>query len=183
MDHKPKDTQAKRLMLVRIAFIIILAVPIVVGIFTSIWLALILILALGILFMVVVLVVHVIGRNEVLEGKTKTCPYCAETIKAAAIKCKHCGADLVTLQYAQQTIGQPAIQTSPQATVQPPVVSTINGTIKYDVVIDGVVAFNAGEQLVVSAISPDPIRPEYCYVVTSNNLQKQFRLSDRELQR
>ena len=28
---------------------------------------------------------------------TKACPYCAETIKAAAVRCKHCHADLATL--------------------------------------------------------------------------------------
>lgn len=28
------------------------------------------------------------------EADTKTCPYCAETVKAQAIKCKHCGSDL-----------------------------------------------------------------------------------------
>lgn len=31
------------------------------------------------------------------EG-TKLCPFCAEPIKAAAIRCKHCGADLAVSQ-------------------------------------------------------------------------------------
>lgn len=34
------------------------------------------------------------AHRVALEIDTKTCPLCAETIKAAAIRCKHCGADL-----------------------------------------------------------------------------------------
>lgn len=29
-----------------------------------------------------------------MSAEEKTCPYCAETIKAAAVVCKHCGRDL-----------------------------------------------------------------------------------------
>lgn len=32
------------------------------------------------------------------QVQEKTCPYCAETIKAAAIVCKHCGRDLPSEQ-------------------------------------------------------------------------------------
>lgn len=41
--------------------------------------------------------IHTERRDEYRTSQdTKTCPYCAETVKAAALKCKHCGSSLTS---------------------------------------------------------------------------------------
>ena len=99
-----------------------------------------------------------IYRAESMEQKQ--CPHCAETIKAEATKCKHCGADLL------ESVAQ---------------VNTKISTITHDIKIVDQVAFSAGEQITIEKVDPDPSQPEYQYVVLSKNLNKRFRLSDRDI--
>jgi hypothetical protein len=53
--------------------------------------------------------------------------------------------------------------------------------ITHDIVVEGQVAFKAGETVIVEGVSPNPQRPEYMYVVTSSTLNRKFQLSDQDL--
>lgn len=90
----------------------------------------------------------------------RKCPCCAEMIKAEAVRCRFCGADLLE---------------------SVPRVGTGVATITHDIKIGDQLAFTKGEQIEIESINPDPNRPEYRNVVLSKGLNKRFRLSDRDI--
>jgi len=145
-----------------------------IGIVLMIWVSLIFGIALFVLGILLLLAQQMYASRNPEKWNPKAfkqCPYCAEPVKKEAVRCKHCGADLSTQQPPQ-----PIVQN-----VAAPLPAGSHGTVRQDVVIDGVVAFRQGEILPINAVSPDPGRQDYRYVVQSAALNKSFRLSDREL--
>lgn len=53
--------------------------------------------------------------------------------------------------------------------------------VRNQIIVDGQVAFTAGEKVVVEAVEPNPTRPQYKYIVYSKNLGKRFQLSDDDV--
>ena len=65
----------------------------------------------------------------------------------------------------------------------PSVQSPMNkGTIKRQIVVEGdIIAFEAGEQVEIESVQPNPERPEYKYVVFSRTLNRRFQLSEADI--
>jgi RNA polymerase subunit RPABC4/transcription elongation factor Spt4 len=118
-----------------------------------------------------------------VAGGVDTCPQCnwrlrkpaAASTESQPLKCPSCGimvaSGVDTCPQCNWRLNKPAAAAS-----QPHI-----GIVRRDVIIGGAVAFKKDEWVNIEYESPDPERPEFKYVVRSRNLDKRFRLSDRDL--
>lgn len=54
-------------------------------------------------------------------------------------------------------------------------------TVTHDIMIEGRMAFRAGERVIIQTVSPNQQRPEYKYVVMSAKLGQRFQLREEDL--
>lgn len=97
--------------------------------------------------------------GTVIVKKEVCCPNCGGDVQSIDSICSHCGSDLDLLPAADKA----------------------SGVIKREIVVDGVVVFHERELVQVESIKPDPDRPQFRYLVHSNAVDRQFRLSDDDL--
>ena len=93
------------------------------------------------------------------ETHKYACPKCGLAI-IVATECPHCGWRYVS---AAPDPGKKAAR------------------VTRDIVVEGEVAFRAGDWVVVEAENPDPQQPDYKHVVLSLALKQRFLLSDKDL--
>lgn len=53
-------------------------------------------------------------------------------------------------------------------------------TVTHDIMIEGRMAFRAGERVIIQTVSPNQQRPEYKYVVMSAKLGQRFQLREED---
>ena len=86
-------------------------------------------------------------------------PHCGGTVESIDSICRYCGSYLNLL----------------------PSGDNVFGVMRLEIVVEGPIAFHERELVQVESVEPDSDRPESKYVVRSRSLDRQFRLSDRDL--
>jgi hypothetical protein len=121
------------------------------------------------------------GREPNIKGAIR-CPRCGLNLHPSIEECPACGQNPHAPVPPQQPYQAQAAQHLTNVPAAPQESAPVMvGVIQHDIVIGGAVAFRAGERVQIEEESPDPERPDYKYVVTSQAMQKKYRLSDMDL--